>query len=163
MACPLPSSKALFAMFPRRVIFVHPDLGIGGAEKLVVNAAQFLHSRGDFQVSILTAHHSPDHCFNATKPGGVLGDRVHVHGDWLPRTIGGRFHVVCAILRMVWVALVLLCSEWWLFVRGRRTPAVIFCDQVSHVVPLLSLTGLPVLFYCHFPDKLLCVEVSIEY
>lgn len=25
---------------PLRVVFVHPDLGIGGAEKLVVNAAQ---------------------------------------------------------------------------------------------------------------------------
>ena len=148
-------------MTARRVIFVHPDLDIGGAEKLVVNAAEVLQSMHDVQVSILTAHHSPDHCFASTKPDGVLGKRVHVHGDWLPRTIAGRFHVVCAILRMAWVALVLLFQELWLWMRGRWTPAVIFCDQVSHVVPLLSLTGLPVLFYCHFPDKLLCVDVSI--
>jgi alpha-1,3/alpha-1,6-mannosyltransferase len=147
-------------MGSRRVIFMHPDLGIGGAEKLVVNAAEVLQAMDNVQVTILTAHHSPDHCFNSTKPGGVLGDKVHVHGDWLPRTIGGRFHVVCAILRMAWVALVLLWSEWRLWLSGRWMPAVIFCDQVSHVVPLVSLTGLPVLFYCHFPDKLLCVDVS---
>ncbi|CAN0400828.1 unnamed protein product, partial [Scytosiphon promiscuus] len=33
----------------------------------------------------------------------------------------------------------------------------IFCDGVSAPVPLLRLAG-PVLFYCHFPDKLLCVR-----
>lgn len=35
---------------------------------------------------------------------------------------------------------------------------VIFCDQVSHCVPLLRLSGKPVLFYCHYPDKLLCTK-----
>lgn len=35
---------------------------------------------------------------------------------------------------------------------------VVFCDQVSHCIPLLRLSGKPVLFYCHYPDKLLCTK-----
>lgn len=35
---------------------------------------------------------------------------------------------------------------------------VVIVDQVSACVPLLRLFNRRVLFYCHFPDKLLCVE-----
>ena len=44
-----------------RVCFVHPDLGIGGAEMLVVNAALSLQSRGH-DVRIFTGHHDPARC-----------------------------------------------------------------------------------------------------
>lgn len=45
-----------------RVLFIHPDLGIGGAERLVVDAALALKSKGKV-VSFLTAHHDKKHCF----------------------------------------------------------------------------------------------------
>lgn len=32
---------------------------------------------------------------------------------------------------------------------------VVVADQVSVVVPLLRLFGFKVIFYCHYPDKLL--------
>lgn len=48
-----------------RVVFLHPDLGIGGAERLVVDAAVALRSRG-CSVQIWTAHHDPTHCFSET-------------------------------------------------------------------------------------------------
>lgn len=48
-----------------RVVFLHPDLGIGGAERLVVDAAVALKSQG-CDVQIWTAHHDPTHCFSET-------------------------------------------------------------------------------------------------
>lgn len=48
-----------------RVVFLHPDLGIGGAERLVVDAAVALRSQG-CAVQIWTAHYDPAHCFSET-------------------------------------------------------------------------------------------------
>lgn len=48
-----------------RVVFLHPDLGIGGAERLVVDAAVALKSKG-CSVQIWTAHYDPKHCFSET-------------------------------------------------------------------------------------------------
>ncbi|XP_028326443.1 alpha-1,3/1,6-mannosyltransferase ALG2 isoform X2 [Gouania willdenowi] len=48
-----------------RVVFLHPDLGIGGAERLVVDAAVALKSKG-CGVQIWTAHYDPTHCFSET-------------------------------------------------------------------------------------------------
>lgn len=45
-----------------KIAFVHPDLGIGGAERLVVDAAVALQDRGH-SVTIYTSHYSRDHCF----------------------------------------------------------------------------------------------------
>ncbi len=54
---------------------------------------------------IVTAHHDPERCFSGTKAGGPLGACVEVRGDWLPRTVLGRLHVACAVLRMAWASL----------------------------------------------------------
>ena len=143
--------------------FVHPDLGIGGAEMLVVNAAMALVRRAH-NVRIFTAHHDDGHCFHETLQDGKapLSGKVSVHGDWLPRTmLGGRCIALCAIVRMIWVSLIVLASSAaHALTCGHIGNAydVIFCDQVSFVVPLLRLSGARVLFYCHFPDKLLCTE-----
>lgn len=67
---------------PLRVVFVHPDLGIGGAERLVVDAALSLQERGH-SVRIYTQHHDPEHAFEETK--GALD--VRVRGDFLPRCV----------------------------------------------------------------------------
>ena len=136
------SKKAL------RIAFVHPDLGIGGAENLVINAAVALQKKGH-HVDMYTAHHDLSHCFAETKGDGPLVGHVFVFGDWLPRNIAGGGAVVFAILRMIYVSIIVL-------LRGNYD--VIFCDQVSAAVPVLKLTKIPVLFYCHYPDKLLCTE-----
>ena len=44
------------------VVFLHPDLGIGGAERLVVDAALALKNKGH-RVSFITGHHDRQHCF----------------------------------------------------------------------------------------------------
>lgn len=53
---------------PRNVVFVHPDLGIGGAERLVVDAAVGLQSLGH-NVTILTSYCNPNHCFDEARDG----------------------------------------------------------------------------------------------
>jgi alpha-1,3/alpha-1,6-mannosyltransferase len=45
--------------------------------------------------------------------------------------------------------------------RPGRSPDVIFCDVVSHVIPFLKrLSTAPILYFCHFPDLLLVPEGS---
>jgi hypothetical protein len=48
----------------QHTVFFHPDLGIGGAERLVVDAAVALQERGH-KVTIFTSHCDPQHCFAA--------------------------------------------------------------------------------------------------
>ncbi|XP_067861130.1 alpha-1,3/1,6-mannosyltransferase ALG2 [Heptranchias perlo] len=130
------------------VVFLHPDLGIGGAERLVVDAALALRRRG-CGVQIWTAHHDPERCFSESRagPGGL---RVVCVGDWLPRSLLGRCHALCAYVRMLFVA-------WYLIFLSGVEFEVVFCDQVSACIPLLKLCrrAKRVLFYCHFPDQLL--------
>lgn len=129
----------------RKVAFVHPDLGLGGAERLVVNSATGLQDLGH-EVVIYTAFHDPDRSFKATHDGSL---DVRVYGDFLPRAFCGYFNVLGSILRNFWTCLRLVLS--------REEYDVIFVDQISHNIPLLRwAAGQPrILFYIHFPDQLL--------
>lgn len=57
-----------------KVTFLHLDLGIGGAERLVVDCAVQLRQIG-YDVRVLTTHHDPSHCFSETKIAGMNGLR----------------------------------------------------------------------------------------
>lgn len=50
------------------IVFFHPDLGIGGAERLVVDAAVGLQQRGH-HVVIFTNHCDRSHCFDECRDG----------------------------------------------------------------------------------------------
>lgn len=56
--------------------FVHPDLGIGGAERLVVDAAVGLQDQGKHLVTMFTSHHDRTHCFEETRDG--TGHRMYM-------------------------------------------------------------------------------------
>ncbi|KAI4485346.1 PREDICTED: alpha-1,3/1,6-mannosyltransferase ALG2 [Polistes canadensis] len=131
-----------------RIIFLHPDLGIGGAERLVVDAALALKKNGH-DVSFVTTHHDPDHCFLETKDGTIP---VTVVGNWLPRHILGKFFALCAYIRMVYAA------TYIIFLRNR--PDLVFCDLVSVCIPILRLYIPYIVFYCHHPDQLLSTPGS---
>ncbi|GMY13431.1 alpha-1,3/1,6-mannosyltransferase ALG2 [Fagus crenata] len=133
-----------------KVAIIHPDLGIGGAERLIVDAAVELASHGH-NVHVFTSHHDPARCFEETLAGSFL---VTVYGAFLPRHIFYRFHALCAYLRCIFVALCMLFM-WPSF-------DVILADQVSVVVPLLKLKkSTKVVFYCHFPDLLLAQHTTV--
>ncbi|KAK9831856.1 hypothetical protein WJX81_002186 [Elliptochloris bilobata] len=133
---------------PLAVAFIHPDLGLGGAERLVVDAALELSARGH-AVDMFTAHHDRRRCFEETLDGPFS---VTVCGSWFPRSVCSRFTALCAYVRCILIAIYVAWGAW----RRRRQYDVIFVDQVSAVIPVLHLlTRSKVLFYCHFPDLLL--------
>jgi alpha-1,3/alpha-1,6-mannosyltransferase len=134
------------------VAFVHPDLGIGGAERLVLDAAAALRDAGH-RVAIFTAHRDPEHCFDEARDGSL---DVRVHGDFLPRSVGGRLVAPCSILRTLYAG----CA---MALRRERFD-VVFCDLVAHVLPFLRLlTRARLVFYCHYPDRLLMPRVGALY
>ena len=128
-----------------KIAFIHPDLGIGGAERLVVDAAVGLQSLGN-DITVYTSYCDQTHCFDEVKDGTL---KVRVRGDTLvPASILGRFAILCAMLRQLHLAVS--------FLRDEHYDAV-FIDQLSVAIPLLQYfrPDLRILFYCHFPDKLL--------
>lgn len=132
-----------------KVVFLHPDLGIGGAERAVIDAALALKSRGH-EVEFVTAHHNPSHCFHETRDGSF---KVTVAGDWLPRSVFRRCYALCAYIRMIYAAIYLVFFSHISF-------DIVFCDQISACVPILKCSRAKVLFYCHFPDMLLAKRDS---
>ncbi|XP_004976635.1 alpha-1,3/1,6-mannosyltransferase ALG2 [Setaria italica] len=133
-----------------KVAVIHPDLGIGGAERLIVDAACELASHGH-DVHVFTSHHDKNRCFEETASGPFP---VTVYGDFLPRHVFYHFHAVCAYLRCIFVALCVLL--WW------HSFDVILVDQVSVVIPLLKLkASSKIVFYCHFPDLLLAQHTTM--
>ena len=134
----------------KSIVFFHPDLGIGGAERLVVDAAVGLQNRGH-KITIFTSHRDTNHCFDEARDGTL---DVRVRGDWLiPATILGRFKVLCSILRQIHLIIAVTRSGE----LGVLKPTAFFVDQLSAGIPFLRWfwEDQKILFYCHFPDLLL--------
>jgi hypothetical protein len=54
----------------KNIVFFHPDLGIGGAERLIIDAAVALQTLGH-KVTIYTSHCDPRHCFDEARDGTI--------------------------------------------------------------------------------------------
>ncbi|KAJ7074386.1 glycosyltransferase family 4 protein [Mycena amicta] len=134
------------------VCMVHPDLGIGGAERLVVDAAIGLQGRGH-SVVLYTSHHDPSRCFVETRNGQLQVNHIRPP---FSRSFKGKFHILFAHARQLHLTLHLL-APW------APKYDVYFVDQLSTCVPFLRTLGrTPVVFYCHFPDKLLAEGEFVE-
>ncbi|GLI74260.1 alpha-1,3-mannosyltransferase-like protein [Penicillium ochrochloron] len=153
---------------PSNVIIIHPDLGIGGAERLIIDVALALQNRGH-RVTIYTSHRDKTHCFEEARDGTL---DVRVRGNTIfPAHIFGRFHILMASLRQLHLTASLLTE---LGSRGNSTAKdktapgqedqddIFIVDQLPACVPILKSLGRPrksrrqrILFYCHFPDQLL--------
>ncbi|XQJ30549.1 dolichyl-P-Man:GDP-Man1GlcNAc2-PP-dolichyl alpha-1,3-mannosyltransferase, putative [Leishmania guyanensis] len=144
----LDASADPLSMEPLRVVFLHPDLGIGGAERLIIDAAVGLQKHQSIrlvEVVIVTNHHDRSRAFKETTDGTV---RIVVWGSKLPASIFGRAKVLCATIRMGFAAF----AVCWTFPN-------IDCfvvDQVAAAMPILNFCSgkTPILFYSHFPDQL---------
>ena len=146
------------------VVFIHLDLGIGGAESLVLNLAKATLPDDDDaasvdgtdtshgRISIYTTHCSPTHCYDEVRPpNGRLSSHVHIRGSWIPRNffyLGGT--ALCSALRMLYLT--------YVAVKENPHASVFVIDVLPTGVPYLvecCNVNAGVLFYCHFPDKLL--------
>ncbi|HEX2658347.1 MAG TPA: glycosyltransferase, partial [Polyangia bacterium] len=135
---------------PLRIAFLHPELGLGGAERLVVDAALELQARGH-AVTIFTATHDRDRAFPETTDGSL---QVRVHGARLPTRVAGRLQIACTIARVAWAAGALALA-------GDAFDVVV-ADLIPYGLPLLRglrAAGLgsstKLVYYCHYPDQLL--------
>lgn len=154
-----------------RVAFVHPDLGIGGAERLVVDAAVSLQERGH-DVCVVTSHFDPSHAFEPTRNGTL---RVVHAQTQIPRSILHKFHLPMAILQQLsLVVQVVVATHGGGLARTypalyralthidpQARPDVFVLDQLPVAIPLLKmLCGRSVVYYCHFPDKEISAALS---
>ncbi|KZF19442.1 glycosyltransferase family 4 protein [Xylona heveae TC161] len=157
----------------KTIAFIHPDLGIGGAERLVVDAAVGLQDRvvrhghpgekfdsikegNDGKIVVFTSYCDKNHCFDEARDGTL---DVRVRGDSIvPPHIFRRFSILCAILRQLHLVL----QTYFSGELEKLQPDVFFVDQLSACLPLLRLLcpKSRILFYCHFPDKLLAQRTS---
>ncbi|KAK5780705.1 GDP-Man:Man(1)GlcNAc(2)-PP-dolichol alpha-1,3-mannosyltransferase PWA37_003356 [Arxiozyma heterogenica] len=137
---------------PLKIALIHPDLGIGGAERLVVDTALGLQNEGN-EVTIFTSHCDLTHCFEEIKNGTL---KYKVYGDHLPTSIKEKFFIVCSNLRQLYLL-------WKMYTTGQLHHYDVFIvDQLSTCVPFIhSLTDAKILFYCHFPDQLLAQRTSL--
>lgn len=86
---------------------------------------------------------------------------MRVHGNSIvPRTIFGRFAILCAILRQVHL---ILHIAFFTTKLQKLQPTSFFVDQLSAGIPLLRILqpNVRIIFYCHFPDKLLAKKGGI--
>ncbi|KAF2860998.1 glycosyltransferase family 4 protein [Piedraia hortae CBS 480.64] len=136
-------------MTRKSVVFIHPDLGIGGAERLVIDAAVGLQSDGH-KVTIFTSHCDKSHCFQEAKDGTL---DVRVRGN-VVLPFSGAFSILFAILRQLILTIrtCILSNE-----MSSLNPDVLIVDQLSACIPLFrwALPKTKVIFYGHFPDLLL--------
>ena len=134
----------------RSLVFYHPDLGIGGAERLIVDAAVSLQNLGH-KITIFTSYCDPNHCFDEARDGTL---DVRVRGGWLiPTTFLGRFKILCSVLRQIHLILAIT----WTGELKKLKPTAFIVDQLSAGIPFLRWfwEDQTILFYCHFPDLLL--------
>ncbi|KAI9928141.1 hypothetical protein ASPWEDRAFT_50587 [Aspergillus wentii DTO 134E9] len=145
------------------VIIIHPDLGIGGAERLIIDVALALQNRGH-RVTIYTSHRDKSHCFEEARDGTL---DVRVRGNTvLPAHICGRLHVLMAALRQLHLTVSVLqelgSNNDTTTDSSNPEDDIFIVDQLPACVPVLKCLGQQfaqtrqrILFYCHFPDQLL--------
>lgn len=134
------------------IAILHPDLGIGGAERLIIDISLALKASGH-HVDMYTNFHDKKRCFDETRNGQL---NVFVACSWFPRHIFGRFHALCAYIRFILLAIYIV------YIKSHDKQYEIFvCDQISACIPILKRTNKPILFYCHYPDHLLTTRKTL--
>lgn len=118
---------------------------------MIVDAALGLQKR-NHQVTIYTSQFDPKHAFPETTELSVK-----VRGnDIIPTNVGGGFSIACAMLRQLHLVINLINTKEGEFFD------VFIVDQLSICVPVVReyFPNAKILFYGHFPDKLLADHSS---
>eukprot|EP00835_Amoeboradix_gromovi_P000898 NODE_34_length_31639_cov_0.254375.p4 type:complete len:393 gc:universal NODE_34_length_31639_cov_0.254375:24402-25580(+) len=127
-----------------KVVFVHPDLGLGGAEQLITQLAYGLQLR-NHKVVVYTNYFNPNRCFEES------GSLTIVQKFNLPNSFFNYGHVFFA-----WFKFMLLSLYIYLY----ENCDALVVDQISIANPILKRKA-PLYFYCHYPDMLLTNRNSV--
>lgn len=131
------------------VALIHRDLGIGGGERLVIDAARCL-QRAGHRVTLFTGHHDPAHSFEETRDGTL---DVRVRPTIFPDHLFQRARLPCNVARMSALAAGAALS-------GRFD--IVFCDLIPHAIPAVKLfSRAKILYYCHYPDRRIGEQMNL--
>lgn len=135
-----------------KIALIHPEMGFGGSERLMLDAAIELRRRGH-DAPLFTARCDRDATFRDVSSRDA---DVRVRATSLPYDLGGRARVPCAMARMTALA-----------AAARRELGrvdLVLCDLVAQAVPFVRrVAQAPVAFYCHYPDQLLAPDGGATY
>ncbi|EAX94794.1 glycosyl transferase, group 1 family protein [Trichomonas vaginalis G3] len=135
-------------MTSKKIAVLHPDLGIGGAERLIIDVAHAV-MIDHKDTTVYTTHYDTNHCFPDTKDL-----TIKVAAAWVPRSIFGFGHIIFSLFSFLWLTIyAALTSKAEIFI----------VDQISAWVPILRLLcpRAKIIFYCHFPDLRLASHKSL--
>ena len=150
---------------PLRVVFVHLDWGIGGAEQLMLQLCQATqqiaqNTQQPVDIHLVTSYCNPNHCFALLHPDtGSLYRYLNVWGSWIPpHIIANKGKAIMSTIRLLYLAARIvhhptLSKADVIVLDVLPTPLWIF----RSLCPFASL-----MFYCHFPDQLLIRHISDE-
>ena len=129
---------------PRRVIFLRPSLGIGGAERWALDAALALQANG-WDVEIVVNQFDPRRTFPEAREGRVKITALGGRPAWLAAS---RFRAFSALI-----------GQRILLRRLRQrgpaaAPDLFICDLVPHAAAWVQaeFPRARVVVYCHYPD-----------
>ena len=152
---------------PLRVVFIHLDWGIGGAEQLMLQLCtatkQMESSSNSIDMHLVTSYCHPEHCFELLKRPSTNSDQTNhnnnnyyqylkIYGAWIPSHIlFSKGKALMSTLRLLYIAFrvihhPVMSNADLIVLDVLPTPLWIF----HYFCPKASL-----LFYCHFPDQLL--------
>lgn len=133
------------------VAFIHRDLGIGGGERLVIDAARSLQHAGH-RVTLFVGHHDPGHSFDEARDGTL---DVRVCPTLFPDHFFQRARIPCNVARMSTLAAGAV-------LRGRFD--LVFCDLIPHALSAVRLfSRAKILYYCHYPDRRIGEQLSLPH
>ena len=87
-----------------RVAFLHPNMGLGGAEQFIVNLAMGCKKLG-WYVKIFTPAYEPTRALEQLKDGTI---DIEVRGNVIPKKIFGRCNALCEYIRLLIAAIYLV-------------------------------------------------------
>lgn len=106
------------------------------------------------KVCVYTGHHDESHCFKETLSFGKRAAWVHVRGGWFPCSVLGYFRVLLTNIRCAWATICMLAEV-------KQLDTVIIDQVFLPVIVCRVFSTAKIVFYCHFPDKLLARRASL--
>jgi alpha-1,3/alpha-1,6-mannosyltransferase len=120
------------------VAIIHADLGICGAERLILDVALAVDTK--FPVTIWSSRYDRERAFpDAAKL------QPNVCGNWLPRHVVGCFHIFFALLRNLWLTIRCACQS---------DASVFIVDHDCFLLPRLFSTATSRIFFSRLVRQL---------